>query len=326
MAGEKGKRKGKQGEKPRLKNNSRSEGGSDRKVPHRGVTPDGNVYMVWREDYNHSKAHGKKDTAPDETRRNTSGKLGKESVDPDRKTGKRLFIKTSADTKEKSPDLPPPGYESHKDIQYKSPHDEELAKAERRQSRKNRQTTGKKWRPTSEHGSPAHRTKPASLQSDSVSSADSPTAVEIPVKRIFTLGMGHRPVQKILQKLVDAGVRVVIDLRSEEAMVAPGFTKARDLAILLKEAAGIEYRRDEVLLPRKDILEQYRRDNNWTRFSTAFHQHLVRLQPEKVLNRDLFAREAVALLGEQPAAEHSMRIVVANYLSVRWEIHEIINL
>lgn len=326
MDGKKQERGKKQEKKIRPKDAASDNSSSAQKTPHRGFTPDGNIYMVWREDYKAPKAPENKNSAHNEIRGNKPEDQDIGSHVQKRKTGKRLFVKTGVENDTKTQDVPPAGYERHKDIQYRSLQEDETAKNERKHSRTHRQAAGRLSRSGSEHNHHARKANIAPPTEEKSLSTVENVPTEMPVKSIFTIGMGRRPLQKILQKLVDAGVQVVIDLRSEEAMAVPGFTKARDLAILLKEAAGIEFRRDEVLLPRRDILEHFRRDNNWTRFSATFQEHLVHFHPEKVLSREMFSRHAVALLGEQPVAERSVRIVVANYLTMCWNIQNIINL
>ena len=166
---------------------------------------------------------------------------------------------------------------------------------------------------------------PLAREAESPDPAKGEAKVE-PIAAVYTIGIGRMSLQKLLQKLVDAEVKVVIDLRSEEATMAPGFAKGRDLAIVMKEAAGIEYRREEVLVPRREIMFQYIRDKNWSRFMESYRGQLAKQRAEKLLSRDQFTKNRVALIGEEKEPTHDQRLIAARYLSEKWQILRIENL
>jgi hypothetical protein len=137
---------------------------------------------------------------------------------------------------------------------------------------------------------------------------------------LYTVGMGKRPLQGLMQLLVDTGVGLLADLRVYAAESGPGFTRERDLAFLLKEVAGIEYRREEPLLPSREMREQYRRDRNWSRFEESYLKMLSMAHVEEILDRELYASTKVCLLGDQESAAQDYRRLAAEYLQKHWQI------
>ena len=137
---------------------------------------------------------------------------------------------------------------------------------------------------------------------------------------LYTVGMGRRQLQELMQLLVDTGIEMVSDLRNYAAESGPGFTRERDLAFLLKEVAGIEYRREELLVPQREMREQFRRDHNWGRFESAYMAMLRAERVQEVLDRERYAALRTCLLGDSDSAEHDHRRLAAEYLKQAWEI------
>ena len=144
-----------------------------------------------------------------------------------------------------------------------------------------------------------------------------------PPKVLFTIGLGRQPLQRLLEVLVDHGVQLVADICVLAGAGTPGFKKGRDLALLLKEVAGIEYRREELLLPSRELLIQFWRDKNWTRFEAAYIDQLDSQQVEEALNKDLYGKLKPCLLGDDMEPEHDYRTVAAEYLRRAWKIDRI---
>jgi hypothetical protein len=140
---------------------------------------------------------------------------------------------------------------------------------------------------------------------------------------LYTVGMGKRQLQNLMQLLVDNGVQLVADIRTYAAVSGAGFTRERDLAFLLKEVAGIEYRREEPLVPPREMREQYRRDRNWSRFEESYLQMLRLSHVEAILDRELYAATKVCLLGDLESAEQDYRRLAAEFLQKHWNIGRI---
>lgn len=228
-------------------------------------------------------------------------------------TGRKLWLKVGDSGKVKQ-QKPPAGHEKHHDLtSYRAEEQEEQRRivAELRQKRKLRART--QIRPKPQPTPPAEK-------------APEPEQKATPIEAVYTIGLYRTSPQKFMQKLVDAGISLVFDLRSDEAMFAPGFAKDRDLAILLKEAAGIEYRRDEVLVPRRELVQRFVSDKNSTRYAQNYAYQLSRGRVEKIIDRDLFVKHKVAFIGETKKGENDQRHIAAEHLKERWGIYSIVEL
>ncbi len=140
---------------------------------------------------------------------------------------------------------------------------------------------------------------------------------------LYTVGMGRKKLQNLMQLLVDAGVEMVADVRTYAAESGPGFTRERDIAFLLKEVAGIEYRREEPLVPSREIREQFRRDHNWHRFEDSYFELLRVERVEENLDPEIYASFKTCLLGDPESADHDHRRLAAEYLQKKWKIGRI---
>lgn len=140
---------------------------------------------------------------------------------------------------------------------------------------------------------------------------------------LFTIGVGRQKLQKILQRLVDNRINLVIDIRFYADVATPGFKQSRDLAILLKELAGIEYRREELLVPTRELLVQYGRDKNWKRFESSYLELLASRRAEEELKMEQYSTMKACLLGEDVSPERDYRRAAAEYLQRWWKIGKI---
>lgn len=272
------------------------------------TTPTGNVIKIWREGFRDNMAADEspapKPAAPEPKKAPSSGK--------------KLWVKGKNHSK--SGDAPPPGHDKHIDVTTYYVEEQEKMYAERQKKRLERKRKASMPRPNR-----PHHDIPVSA-SEVLPSADDVTIIEPNVERIYTIGFDGISVQKLLQKLVDVGVNIAIDTRIDESMLQPGFSKARDLAILFKEAAGIEYRREDILIPRRDISATYISDRNWLRYVSAYKEQLLKMRVDKTLNRRMFSMNKVAILGDHKKAEEDLRSISAQYLKEEWNVTAIINL
>lgn len=149
---------------------------------------------------------------------------------------------------------------------------------------------------------------------------EAPEKPDITIPALYTIGMVRSNPQKMLEALADTDISILIDLRGEGAMHAPGFVKPRDLAILLKETTGIEYRRETLLVPGRDLALRYEQDGNWVRFRQGYLHQLSRSRVEQTLNAAAFARQKTILLGQGKDPARDIRGLLAEYLSAAWNI------
>lgn len=285
----------------------------DKKPKAAKTTPTGNVIKIWREGF--SDQPEQQEEKPD-----FRAKPGVD--DRKRPSGKKLWVKGKNHSK--TGDAPPAGHDKHKDVTSYYVEEQERMHAERQKRRIERRKRAMTAKPAPAPTSDSTE-NPLSASSILPETAES-EIYEPDVEVIYTVGFAGLSVQKLLQKLVDVEVNIAIDLRTDEIMLSPGFSKARDLAILFKEAAGIEYRREDILTPRREICSTFINDRNWLRFTKSYQSQLARMKVEMTLNRKMFSVNKVALLGDKSNFEKDHRSIVAEYLKEAWHVTSVINL
>lgn len=130
---------------------------------------------------------------------------------------------------------------------------------------------------------------------------------------VYTIGYERRPLSQLIGALRAAGVDAVIDIRLRNTSQLAGYTKRDDLAFLLQEGFGIAYEHHPELAPTDDILDAYRRDEDWEVYQARFRPLLADRQAEQT-GHDILARyRTVCLLCSEPTADRCHRRLVADY-------------
>ena len=66
---------------------------------------------------------------------------------------------------------------------------------------------------------------------------------------VSTIGFTKTTAERFFERLLNAGVKKVVDVRLHNTSQLAGFAKADDLAYLLKKIGGIEYVHQPLLAP-----------------------------------------------------------------------------
>ena len=147
---------------------------------------------------------------------------------------------------------------------------------------------------------------------------------EVESTRVVTIGFAGKTAGQFFGALHRAGVRQVLDVRLNNVSQLAGFTKRQDLPFFLRRLCAAEYVYQPLLAPTKEILETYRTDRSWERYTDWFLRLLSERQVEQVVPRDLFATRT-ALLCSEPKPEKCHRRLVAEYLAEHWGGLEIVH-
>ena len=132
-----------------------------------------------------------------------------------------------------------------------------------------------------------------------------------------TIGYKGKSLSSFINRLREAGVDAVIDVRLRNTSHLAGYTKRDDLAFLLREGFGIAYEHRPELAPTPEILDTYRDDQDWEAYESRFLPLLVERSAESV-GREIMARyQAPCLLCSEPTADRCHRRLVAEY----WAVH-----
>ena len=141
-----------------------------------------------------------------------------------------------------------------------------------------------------------------------------PESAPLPVA---TIGFTRTTAEHFFQRLRQAGVRQVIDVRLHNGSQLAGFAKAGDLAYFLEAIAGIDYAHDPLLAPTDAMLQAYRKDRrSWP----AYEQQFLALMAERRIESRLSPEslDGACLLCVEPAPDHCHRRLVVDYLNRHW--------
>jgi len=134
---------------------------------------------------------------------------------------------------------------------------------------------------------------------------------------LFTVGFAGKSAREFFEKLKEAGVRCVMDIRLNNVSQLAGFTKKRDLEYFLRSIAGINYVHETDLAPTKDILDDYKKKRiDWDEYEGRYKILLEERQPAKRLKPEDF--DHACLLCSEPTPERCHRRLAAEYLRNEW--------
>lgn len=89
---------------------------------------------------------------------------------------------------------------------------------------------------------------------------------------LYTFGYEGLDIAAFIERLKSAGIRSVVDVRELPLSRKRGFSKTAFNEALTE--AGIAYFHAPALGCPKDVREQYKRDQSWSRYTTGFMKHL----------------------------------------------------
>ncbi len=144
--------------------------------------------------------------------------------------------------------------------------------------------------------------------------------------RIFTIGFTQTTAEHFFDRLRDAGVERVVDIRLKNDSQLAGFAKARDLPYFLRELIGADYIHEPLLAPTAELMDSYKKQKgDWSVFREAF----TALMAERRIEAELDAADfevPSALLCSEASAEQCHRSIVVDYLAEKWGDVEAVHL
>jgi uncharacterized protein (DUF488 family) len=139
---------------------------------------------------------------------------------------------------------------------------------------------------------------------------------------IFTIGFTKKNAKTFFEKLTDAGVKKLIDIRLNNVSQLAGFAKRDDLKYFLKRLCQCEYEHKPLLAPTKKILYDYKNKNiDWKEYEKRF----IDLMNERKAHTLVTPSELhmACLLCSEPTPEKCHRSLVAEYFKNRFNNVEI---
>lgn len=135
---------------------------------------------------------------------------------------------------------------------------------------------------------------------------------------ICTIGFTQTTAERFFNRLVDAGVERLLDVRLNNSSQLAGFAKAKDLPYFLRELANVTYEHQPLLAPTQELLDDYKkRKGDWAAYEHDFLDLMERRRVHEVLSPAEF-EQRTALLCSEATAEHCHRRLVCEFLAERW--------
>jgi uncharacterized protein (DUF488 family) len=134
---------------------------------------------------------------------------------------------------------------------------------------------------------------------------------------VTTIGFTKTSASHFFERIKNAGVKKVVDVRLHNTSQLAGFAKAEDLSYFLKEICGVDYVHQPLLAPTDDMLKAYKRDKgDWDLYHNRFMSLMADRQIEKRLQPA--ALDGACLLCSEATPHHCHRRLVCEYLNDKW--------
>jgi uncharacterized protein (DUF488 family) len=134
---------------------------------------------------------------------------------------------------------------------------------------------------------------------------------------VATIGFTRTTAEGFFERLRNAGVRKIVDVRLHNTSQLAGFAKADDLAYFLRTIGGIEYAHQPLLAPTDTMLKAYRKEKgDWGVYEAHFLKLMVERQIEMRLRPEML--DGACLLCSEATPHHCHRRLVCEYLNDRW--------
>ena len=135
--------------------------------------------------------------------------------------------------------------------------------------------------------------------------------------RICTIGFTNKKAEDFFNRLKQAGVKRVVDVRLNNVSQLAGFSKRDDLRYFLKAILGIEYVHLPILAPTQDILDEYKKNKgDWKVYEEKFLRLIQSRRIENEVPKEALNEGCLLCSEDKPHFCH--RRLVAEYLRGKW--------
>ena len=145
--------------------------------------------------------------------------------------------------------------------------------------------------------------------------------------KLFTMGFTQKKAASFFELLASHHIQRLADIRLRPDGQLAGFAKKDDLPYFLANLAnGCQYIHLPELAPTKEILDEYREDGNWPRYTARFEKLMDERDIPQILDRQEFELLSTCLLCSEPEPDKCHRRLVAERIATFWPNVEIIHL
>ena len=135
---------------------------------------------------------------------------------------------------------------------------------------------------------------------------------------VTTIGFTKTTAQGFFNRLKEAGVKRLIDVRLHNSSQLAGFAKAEDLPYFLKELCGADYVHEPLLAPTEEIMGAFKKEKGpWDVFQRDFLGLMAERKIEKQLKPEMFRNACLLCSEDTPHQCH--RRLVCEYLNGKWD-------
>jgi uncharacterized protein (DUF488 family) len=136
--------------------------------------------------------------------------------------------------------------------------------------------------------------------------------------RVLTIGFTKTTAEGFFERLLNASVKKVVDVRLHNTSQLAGFAKADDLAYLLKRIGGIGYMHQPLLAPTDPMLKAYKKEKgDWRTYEERFLELMSERHIEARFRPEMF--DGACLLCSEATPHHCHRRLVCEYFNEKWD-------
>ena len=134
---------------------------------------------------------------------------------------------------------------------------------------------------------------------------------------VATIGFTKIGATAFFERLENAGIRKIIDVRLHNTSQLAGFAKADDLRFFLSRVLQAEYVHEPLLAPTDDMLSAFKKEKgDWQVYEQKFLDLMSRREIENRFSPETF--EGACLLCSEAKPHHCHRRLVCDYLNRKW--------
>ncbi len=134
---------------------------------------------------------------------------------------------------------------------------------------------------------------------------------------VSTIGFTQSTAENFFERLLQAGVKKVVDVRLHNTSQLSGFAKAMDLKYFLNQIGQIDYVHEPTLAPTDEMLSVYKKKKgSWEEYEKNFLNLMSQRHIEKKFDQKYFAN--ACLLCSEHKPHHCHRRLVCEYLNGQW--------
>ena len=132
--------------------------------------------------------------------------------------------------------------------------------------------------------------------------------------KVFTISFTKKSAESFFNRLQEAGVKKVIDVRLNNISQLAGFAKKDDLRYFLKAIGGIDYAQQIEFAPTQEMLDAYKKQRGeWADYEKRFLALMADRKIEEVVSRQSPSRACFLCSEDKP--HHCHRRLIAEYLN-----------